>query len=329
MPAHLRATFRVVDGERTVAEGKDLSELQRSLGRTVRSALAEAAAGLEREGLTGWTVGPVPRTFDAGDMVGYPALVDCGQTVALRVLATETEQQQAMWSAVRRLLLLSAPSPLKYVSSRLDTRTKLALTQNPHGSLAALLADCSTAGLDELIAEAGGPPWDPDGFDKLADRVRTERGERVLGLLRAAEAVLGEWTALSARLAEPVPPPLRPAVADLRAQVEELVRPGFVAAIGRRRLADVQRYLGAAAHRLDRLPGAVDRDADRMARVHAVEAEHRRFLDDLPPARRDCDAVRQLGWMLQELRVSLFAQSLGTPYPVSEQRIYRAMDQLA
>jgi ATP-dependent helicase HrpA len=329
VPAYLRATFRVVDGERTLAEGKDLTQLQRSLGRTVRDVLAEAARSLEREGLREWTVGTIPRTFEAGGLVGYPALVDCGDSVALRVLATEAEQQQAMEAGVRRLVLLSAPSPLRYVSSRLDTRAKLALTQSPHGSLPALLADCSTAAVDEILAEAGGPPWDPDGFAKLAARVRAELSERVLELLRAAQQVLAVWAPLRARLDEPVPPPLRPAVDDLESQLAALVGPGFVAAAGRRRMRDLLRYLRAAEYRLDRLPGDTGRDAVRMARVHAVQAELASFGAALPPARRGEDAVRQLRWMVEELRVSVFAQSLGTPYPVSEQRIYRAMDQLA
>ena len=329
VPAHLRATFRVVDGERTVAEGKDLEELQRRLGRTVRDVLADVARSVEQSGLREWTLAEVPRTFAAGGVVGYPALVDCGQTVSLRVLATEAEQQQAMWAGVRRLLLLGAPSPTRYVSSRLDTRAKLMLTQNPHGSLAALLEDCSAAAVDEILTEAGGPPWDAEGFAKLATRVRAELNERVLELLRGAQQVLAERAPLVARLGEPVAPPLRPAYADVRRQLAGLVGPGFVSAATRRRLPDLVRYLRAAAHRLDRLPGDAARDADRMARVHAVEAERRRFLEEQPPARRGEDAVRQLRWMVEELRVSVFAQSLGTPYPVSEQRIYRAMDQLS
>jgi ATP-dependent helicase HrpA len=102
-----------------------------------------------------------------------------------------------------------------------------------------------------------------------------------------------------------------------------------VAATGRRRLGDLRRYLAAAAYRLDRLPGDTARDAIRMERVHTVEAELRTFLAGLAPGRREADEVRQLRWMVEELRVSLFAQSLGTPYPISEQRVYRAMDQLA
>jgi ATP-dependent helicase HrpA len=111
--------------------------------------------------------------------------------------------------------------------------------------------------------------------------------------------------------------------------VGALVGPGFVAAAGRRRLPDLRRYLAAAAYRLDRLAGDAARDAVRMGRVQAVQAELAGFLAGLPPGRREADEVRQLRWMVEELRVSLFAQSLGTPYPVSEQRIYRAMDALS
>ena len=270
----------------------------------------------------------MPTTFAAGGLVGYPALVDAGTTVDLRVLPTEPEQRAAMWAGTRRLLLLGAPSPLKWVSSRLDNRAKLALTHNPHGSLAALLADCSTAAADEVLTEAGGPPWDAEGFAKLADRLRTELNERVLELLRAAQLVLAEWGPLAARLGPSVAPPLRPAVEDVAAQVAALVGPGFVAATGRRRLADLRRYLAAAAYRLDRLPGDTARDAVRMTRVQTAQEELRSFLAGLPPGRREADEVRQLRWMVEELRVSLFAQSLGTPYPISEQRIYRALDQL-
>jgi ATP-dependent helicase HrpA len=150
----------------------------------------------------------------------------------------------------------------------------------------------------------------------------------VLELLRGAEQVIAQWRPLTTRLAEPVPAPLRPAVDDLTAQVRALVGPGFVTATGRRRLPDLRRYLAAANHRLDRLAGDVARDGARMARVHAVQAELDAFVAGLPPGRRESDEVRQLRWMVEELRVSLFAQSLGTPYPISEQRIYRAMDQL-
>jgi len=331
VPAHLRTTFRVTDGAKTVAQGKDLEQLQHRLGRTVQDVLSGAARSLERTGLTTWTVGTIPRTFTAegtNGLVGYPALVDHGATVSLTVLATEAEQRAAHWAGVRRLLLLAVPSPVKWISGRLDNRAKLTLTQNPHGSLPALLADCSAAAADEILTEAGGPPWDAEGFGKLLDRVRAELNERVLELLRGAQQVIAQWRPLTSRLAEPVPAPLRPAVDDLTAQVRALVGPGFVTATGRRRLPDLRRYLAAANHRLDRLAGDVARDGARMARVHAVQAELDAFVAGLPPGRRESDEVRQLRWMVEELRVSLFAQSLGTPYPVSEQRIYRAMDQL-
>ena len=294
--------------------------------------LSEAARSLERTGLTTWTVGTIPRTFTAegtNGLVGYPALVDRGATVSLTVLPTEAEQRSAHWAGVRRLLLLGVPSPLKWVSGRLDNRAKLTLTQNPHGSLPALLADCSAAAADEILTEAGGPPWDAEGFGKLLDRVRAELNERVLELLRGAQQVIAEWRPLTTRLAEPVPAPLRPAVDDLTAQV---ARAGGARVRGRDRAPAAagpaplpgrgQPPAGPAGRR--RGPG---RGPDGQG-ARGAGGAGRGSVAGLPPGRREADEVRQLRWMVEELRVSLFAQSLGTPYPVSEQRIYRAMDEL-
>jgi ATP-dependent helicase HrpA len=94
------------------------------------------------------------------------------------------------------------------------------------------------------------------------------------------------------------------------------------------RLPDLLRYRTAVQRRLDALPGATDRDRERLTRVEQVEREHATWFAGLHPERRDDAEVRSVRWMLEELRVSLFAQQLGTPSPVSEKRIYRAMDAL-
>jgi ATP-dependent helicase HrpA len=122
---------------------------------------------------------------------------------------------------------------------------------------------------------------------------------------------------------------LRPALADVREQVARLVHPGFVTATGVGRLGDVHRYLRAVQRRLESLPARPDRDRELMAQVHVVDAEYRAVLAGLPPGRRDEPAVRDIGWLVEELRVSLFAQTVGTAVPVSAKRIYRALDELA
>jgi ATP-dependent helicase HrpA len=116
---------------------------------------------------------------------------------------------------------------------------------------------------------------------------------------------------------------------DVRAQLAGLVHPGFVAATGRARLADVHRYLRAIDKRLDTLGSRPERDRTLMAQVRVMSDEHEQWLASLPLQRRDDEDVRAVRWLVEELRVSLFAQTLGTPTPVSEKRIRRAMAEVA
>ena len=116
------------------------------------------------------------------------------------------------------------------------------------------------------------------------------------------------------------------AIADIRAQLGGLLPEHFVTATGAAHLADLTRYLTAVGRRLDRLPHGLAADRERMDRVHAVEDAYNELLQALSPARAAGADVRDIAWMIEELRVSLWAQQLGTPRPVSEQRIYRAID---
>ena len=142
LPPHLRITVRVTDGERVLAEGKDVAELQRELRPRLRAVLSRAAAGLTRSGLTSWDFDALPAVFREGTVVAYPALADAGTTVDVRLFETEAAARSAMWAGTRRLILLGAPSPVKSIAGRLSTPAKLALSHNPHGSVAAMFADC-------------------------------------------------------------------------------------------------------------------------------------------------------------------------------------------
>jgi ATP-dependent helicase HrpA len=328
VPDHLRMTFRVEQDGRTVGEGKDLDALKEQLRAPMTQAVSQAAAGLERTGLRSWTVGTVPRVVRDGAVEGYPALVDQRESVALRVLGTAAEQEQAHALGVRRLLLLGLPSPARTVAGRLSNAAKLALTANPHGSVAALLEDCTTCALDALVADAGGPVWDENGFAGLLAAVRGRLDDAVLTTVTRVQEVLAAATAVTARLDSEQRTSLAPSVGDLRAQLAGLVHAGFATETGYARLADLPRYLKAMAVRLDKLPYDWERDRLRTADVHAVEAELRTTVERLPAARRDSAAVREVRWMVEELRVSLFAQTVRAAGPVSEKRIYRALDDL-
>ena len=330
VPEHLQMTFVVEDEQgAVVAQGKDLEAVKQELRPQVAQTVSRAAASLERSGLRDWSFGVLPDTFtttsDGHDLQGYPALVDEGTTVAVRVLDTRRAAELATWQGTRRLLLLAVPSPLVPVVKRLDNPTKLALGHNPHGSVPALLDDCVSAALDDIVAAHGGPPRDGEGFARLRDTVRGELQDTVFEVVRAVAALLTRARDIELRISGSTTPVLLAAMVDVRAQLSGLVYPGFVTATGRARLVDVARYLRAIERRLDALVTRPDRDRSLMSQVQAVEQEYEAWRASLPPARRDEAAVTDVRWMIEELRVSLFAQTVGTPAPVSEKRIRRAM----
>jgi ATP-dependent helicase HrpA len=333
VPDHLRMTFRVEDETGSVlAEGKDLGALKERLAPTVRRTVSRAAASVERTGLTSWSFGDLPTTFetehDGQPVKGFPALVDEGTSVAVRVLGTAAEQERETWRGTRRLLTLTVPSPVKHIVGRLDNVSKLALGHNPHGSVPALLDDCVDAAIDALMSAHGGPVRDRAAFDRLRDAVRAGLPDTAYDTVVTAAAVLAVAHDVSVRVSGSALPAVLPAYADVREQVARLVTPGFVARTGRARLSDLRRYLRAVQVRLDALPHGAARDQARLAEVQVVQDEVDAWLQQLPPARRDEPAVRAVPWMVEELRVSLFAQQVGTPQPVSAKRIYKAMDAL-
>lgn len=331
LPSHLRVTFAVEGADGTeLARGKDLGALQHELAAPVRRAVADAVAGgLDRTGLREWPddLDALPRTVEntvGGHTVrGYPALVDAGDTVDLHVFPTAAEQLASMGAGTRRLLRLAVASPVKAVERQLSPRTKLMLGANPDGSLQALLEDCADAATDML---APTPAWTREEFTALRERVAADLVPTTAGIVARVEKVLSAANDVEVALPSAPSAAQADAVADVRAQHDRLLPRGFVAATGAAHLSDLSRYLLAIGRRLDRLPHAPAADRERMDRVHAVEDAYDELLRALSPARARGTDIRDIGRQIEELRVSLWAQQLGTPRPVSEQRIYRAID---
>ncbi|MFF7265930.1 ATP-dependent RNA helicase HrpA [Streptomyces sp. NPDC008159] len=341
VPDHLRITFRIVDERRRkLAEDKDLESLRLQLKPKARKALSQAAAAtaerqggesLERTGLTDWTIGSLTRVFEtrrAGHPVkAYPALVDDGDTVSVRLFDTEAEQSEAMWKGTRRLILRNIPvNPAKFASEKLTNAQKLALSANPHGSIQGLFDDCAMAAADRLIADFGGPAWDEESYRKLYDKVRAEIVDTTVRTVGQVQQVLAAWQACERRLKATRSPALLPNLADVRGQLDALVKPGFVTETGLRRLPDLMRYLVAADRRLQQMPTSVQRDTSRMEKVHEMRDEYAWLLEQLPQGRPVPSSVLDIRWMIEELRVSYFAHALGTAYPVSDKRIVKAID---
>ncbi|MDP9981797.1 ATP-dependent helicase HrpA [Pseudarthrobacter oxydans] len=291
---------------------------------TAASAVAAAATGFaEQAGLTSWSFGTLQRqvqgTVKGHTVTGYPALVDEGQFVALRLFQTRSEQEQAMRGGVIRLLALKVPPPNRYVLEHLNNTEKLTFSQNPHGSVTALIADCALAAIDKLTpAEL---PWDEASFNALYEKVRAELIDTVFTVTAVVERILASTRRIEKALKGTTSLALISALNDIKSQLEQLVFPGFVARTGYSQLSQLPRYLAAIEKRLEKLPTNVQRDAQNMAAVQALEDDYDDAVSALLPGRRAGAELTQVRWMIEELRVSLFAVELGTAYSVSEKRI--------
>ncbi|MFC5662999.1 ATP-dependent RNA helicase HrpA [Kitasatospora misakiensis] len=334
VPEHLKVTFRVVDGRKRLAESKDLEELRLRLKPKLKETLSSAASGrgIEQSGLTAWPAGlPVlQRTFEQRSrghaLRAYPALVDEGASVGIKLFDTPQAQQQAMWKGTRRLLTLSTTSPAKSIQGRLGNQAKLALSYNPHGSIPAMFEDVVACAADRLMTLAGGPAWDEAAFAALRDKVRADLYDLSADTTLKTATALIAFHKASTRLKAVSSPVLLNAVNDIRLHLASLVHPGFVTATGWQRLPDLKRYLLAVDRRLEALPNHPQRDAQQLLKVQQVQQAYGELLAAVPPGRQPSPEVLAIRWMIEELRVSFFAQSLGTPSPVSEKRILKAME---
>jgi ATP-dependent helicase HrpA len=327
LPAHLRVTFRVTDGGKVLGSGKDLAALRQQLAPRLRATLTQAAAGMTRTGIRAWDLGTLPRVFEDGRVRAYPALADAGDHVDIRLFDTQPLADAAMRLGTRRLILLQVSSGVRAVAAALPVSVKLAISRHPYASAPVLLDDCAAAAADQVIADAGGPAWDAAGVEKLLAAARRDLAAVAAGVVQTAARVLAEDHEAQAALARAAgSPALAAAVADMRAQLAGLIHPGFIAETGARRLPDLVRYLRGIVRRLDKAPDDLARDAERTAAVQRVSQAYARRRRELAAAGRADDGT--VRWLIEELRVSLFAQTLGTPVRVSETRILSQLDRV-
>jgi len=321
LPAHLRPRFRVVEDGRTLAEGDDLAELERRLRAHVRAAVVARAPDLERDGLTSWRVGTLPRvvetSLDGLPVHGYPALVEQDGAVGVRILASAEQQRALHWNGVRRLLAIGCGRPARALQRRLDSRVLLGLTAAPHGTVTAAIDDALHGVLDALLLDAGGPPFDEAGWEALSRRVRDRHLDDLAAAVTTLSAVVQHADRLRERLGRPAPTTWATSLDDATRQLARLVFPGMVVSHGTDRLRHLPRYLEALDLRLDKLRESPTKDLDKLGPIAALE----RDLAAAVATHGLTAALDEVRWLVEELRVQVFAQQLGTATSVSEKRI--------
>ncbi|KQX07538.1 ATP-dependent RNA helicase HrpA [Leifsonia sp. Root1293] len=363
IPGHLRVTFSIVDDRgRPVASGKDLRALQLQLADKARDAVArtfaekqprqraggptqvaaarDALTGTrlrptgafsERTGITTWDLDEIPRHVDtrvAGNSIrAYPALVDDGASVSLRLLPTAEDQAAAMPGGIRRLLALAVPSPSSYVQQHLTNTEKLALAASPYRSTTALFDDCLLACIDDVLYRIA-----PDGmlfqrseFEAVRDRVSGVIMESMFETVGLVSRTLSAARSVDKALKEATSMQVISALTDARGQVGGLVYPGFVSATGLERLRHVPRYLNGILARVVKLRENPARDRVWMTEVQNATARYEEAGGTIPIDARATPSLVKARWMIEELRISLFAQELRAAETVSLQRIVKVL----
>lgn len=327
LPHHLKMNFRVIDQKgRKIAESTDLDLLKYQLKPQIQQSIAAIAdKAIEQSGCASWSFGQLPQFYEQKQrgfaLKAYPAIVDEGGSVGIKLFETEYEQAHAMQQGLRRLLLLNVPSPIKYLHEKLPNKAKLGLYFTPFGSVLNLIDDCIAAAVDKLMADFGGLVWNEQDFNQLKEQVRANLNPATIAIAQQVEQILTAHFALNKRLKGKLDFNLAFAFADIKQQLAGLIFPNFVQATGSHRLGDLLRYLAAVDKRLDKLAQDLNRDRAAMLRVEQVQQAYQALLAKLPKAKPRRAEVSQIPEMIEELRVSLFAQQLGTKYPISDKRI--------
>ncbi len=333
LPAYLRLNFSIEsrhaeNADQPIAVGNDLGALRDRLRPKTRVVVGAMFPHVESTKQTTWTFGAIQRmlttSIDGVTVQGYPALVDEKTSVGLKVFTTRSAQQRAMALGTRRLLLLTSSLPMKQLLRAVGATPELAIALNRHGSMSELLDDCVAAALDLLIIQNGGSAWSEEGFKKLRDTVRADLLDTALEIGRTAGRIYTSAGKIELQLSALTHASCISAVADVGIQVDRLVQQGFVTISGPGRLADIERYLKAAERRIELLPAGVVRDQERAAKIRNLERRYEALLLSLTPDQITAD-VGDVRWMIEELRVGLFAQQLGTNGPVSDVRVLKAI----
>ena len=334
IPSHLKMTFRVVDENgKKIAESMNLDELKFSLKDRVQESISAVADdGIEQSGLHIWSFAELPQCYEQKQrgfsVKAFPAIVDEKDAVGIKLFETEFEQAVAMQQGLRRLLLLNVPSPIKYLHEKLPNKAKLGLYFTPFGRVLDLIDDCIACAVDKLIADFGGFVWNEEGFDKLRDFVRENLNEVTVDIAQKVEQILTLTHQLNQRLKGKMDFTMAFALSDMKSQISGLIYQGFVQKSGYARLPDLLRYLQAIDKRMDKLAQDVNRDRAAMLRVEQVQQAYQQLLAKLPKSKPVSDEVAEIRYMIEELRVSLFAQQLGTKYQVSEKRVLNLINKI-
>jgi ATP-dependent helicase HrpA len=327
---HLAMNIRVVDEHgRQLAMGRNLAQLRAELGQKAGetfSTIAQPRAA--QTGLTEWTFGPLEELMEIRQggqtLIGYPALVDAGESVSLELLDSPERARETHRRGLIRLFMLQLKEQARSIERGLPQ--SLALQYAAFGEIAALRQQLLEAAFGRACLVE---PWPTDAaaFAARRDEARARVTLIAQEVARLAGTILAEYLAVQKKLAGARAH--AEAAKDIEAQLARLVPKDFIAATPFERLQHLPRYLKAVALRIDKLRADPARDARQLAELRPLESQ---WLREDAKVRRNGTTdpqLEQFRWLLEELRVQLFAQELKTPIPVSSKRLAKLWQTLS
>ena len=334
VPSYLKMNFSIVDHNREIAFGKDLVKLQEQLKTEVQQALSsltqKKSIKIEKNNITDWDFGSLPAIYEEKQnnytIKAYPAIIDNQHSVSIKLVDSLEEQKRLSKLGIRRLLILNIPSPIKYLHEKLPNKSKLGLYFNSFGTVLNLIDDCIACGVDHLIEKNNQIIDNQQQYQQLLTYTKSHINETVVDIAKQVESILTLHFNINKKLKGRVDLSLAFALSDIKQQVSELVYKGFVAQTGYDKLPDIYRYLSAIEKRLEKLGSNMAKDRQAMNIIEEVKNEYQTWLNSLPENQKSLSKVTNIKWMIEELRVNLFAQQLGTPYPISAKRIRQQIE---
>jgi len=327
LPAHFRMRFRLHDENgRTLAAGRELAALRGQWEGQAREAFSRKTdLELTREDVTRWDFEDIPAQVRSdGGLLAFPALVDLGDAVALRVFERGDEAREAHRGGVVRLLRNALASEMKQTRRRLPVGNPLALKYAPLGSVDSLRDDLTEGGFADLLERHALDVRTAGTFEALHTQAARELFGAAVERLKLAEPIIEAQAEMKPWLEPPLIGFARASYDDLREQLVHLLEPGFLRELPNARLAHFPRYLKAMRLRAERLRQDPAKDQQRMLQVLPYWREYLKHR----AAGAAPDALAELRWLIEEWRVSLFAQELKTAEPVSAKRLARALEAL-
>ena len=336
IPDYLKMSFSIVDNNKEIAFGKDLDKLKEQLKTQVQQALSslteKKSISLEQDNLTDWNFGTLPHIYEAKQknyvVKAYPTIIDNQNSVSIKLVDSKQEQQRLTKLGLRRLLILNIPSPIKYLHEKLPNKSKLGLYFNSFGTVLSLIDDCIACAVDYLIEKNNQTIENQEQYQQLLDYTKAHINETVVDIAKQVESILTLHFNINKKLKGRVDLSLAFALSDIKQQINNLIYKGFVAKSGYHRLNDIHRYLLAIEKRIEKLMQNASKDRQAMNTVEEVKNLYENWLNSLTENQRLQQQVVNIRWMIEELRVNLFAQQLGTPYPISAKRIKQQIDQV-